>query len=95
MKRIIIVSVAGALLYFKGYSTELTNKDGILKTSINQTNQYSLIPKEAQNYFEGFGGGDSITTISVEEQNMVENSTAQQGFVPQENGTGFYFVKNK
>ena len=50
---------------------------------------------EKQNYSEGFGGGDSITTVSVNEQKMVENSPAQQGFVPQENGTGFYFVKEK
>ncbi|MFF2875104.1 hypothetical protein ACFVR2_02155 [Gottfriedia sp. NPDC057991] len=50
---------------------------------------------EKQNYFEGFGGGDIITNISVEEQNMVENSSAQQGYIPQENGTGFYFVKEK
>jgi hypothetical protein len=26
---------------------------------------------------------------------MVENSSAQQGFVPRENGTGFYFIKEK
>lgn len=36
-----------------------------------------------------------ITTISVEEQNMVENGPYQQGFVSQENGTGFYFLKVK
>jgi hypothetical protein len=42
---------------------------------------------EKQNYFKGFGGGDSITTVSIEEQNIVEDSSAQQGFVPQENGT--------
>lgn len=38
---------------------------------------------------------DVITTITVEEQKMVEKSSAQQGFVPQENGTGFYYVKEK
>lgn len=50
---------------------------------------------EKQNYSEGFGGGDFITTVTVEEQKMVENSPVQQGFVPQENGIGFYFVKEK
>ncbi|SFC94637.1 hypothetical protein [Bacillus sp. UNCCL81] len=50
---------------------------------------------EEENYSEGFGGGDIITTVAVEGQNMVENSSAQQGFVPQENRTGFYFVKEK
>ncbi|MFB7141305.1 hypothetical protein ACFCYN_16770 [Gottfriedia sp. NPDC056225] len=52
-----------------------------------------LISKEAPNDFNGFGGGDVVTTVSVEEQNMVENSSSQQGFVRQENGIGFYFVK--
>ncbi|MGG0176390.1 hypothetical protein [Gottfriedia acidiceleris] len=50
---------------------------------------------EEQNYSEGFSGGDFFTTVTVEEQNRVENISAQQGFVPQENGTGFYFVKEK
>ncbi|MDP1421782.1 hypothetical protein Q8G35_26360 [Peribacillus simplex] len=40
-------------------------------------------------------GKDVTTVITAEEQNMVENSSARQGFVPQENGTGFYFVKEK
>ncbi|MEH7399390.1 hypothetical protein V7148_00220 [Gottfriedia acidiceleris] len=40
-------------------------------------------------------GTSRSNIISVEEQNMVENSSAQQGFVPKENGIGFYFVKNK
>ncbi|QGQ45827.1 hypothetical protein [Metabacillus sediminilitoris] len=39
--------------------------------------------------------GDQYRVISVEEQNMVENSSAQQGFVPQESGTGFFFTKVK
>ncbi|MEH7748625.1 hypothetical protein V7659_26960 [Neobacillus drentensis] len=37
--------------------------------------------------------GKMLPQIYVEEQNMVENSSAQQGFVPQENGTGFFFIK--
>jgi len=37
---------------------------------------------EEQNYIEGFGDREIITTITVEEQNKVENSSAQQGFVP-------------
>lgn len=36
-----------------------------------------------------------ITTISVEEQNKVENGLDKQGFISQENGTGFYFSKVK
>lgn len=33
--------------------------------------------------------------ITAEEQNRVENSTALSGFVTQENGQGFYFIKEK
>lgn len=36
---------------------------------------------------------DELTVITVVEQNNVENSTNLSGFVPQENGTGFFFVK--
>ena len=39
--------------------------------------------------------GSVTTVISAEEQNMVENSSALSGFVPQENGQGFYFIKEK
>ena len=33
--------------------------------------------------------------ITVEEQNRVEKSSALSGFVPQENGQAFYFIKDK
>ncbi|MFB7142178.1 hypothetical protein ACFCYN_21365 [Gottfriedia sp. NPDC056225] len=50
---------------------------------------------EEQNRSEGnvAKGQDVLTVVSAEEQYMVENSSAYQGFVPQENGTGLYFVK--
>ena len=38
---------------------------------------------------------DITTVITKEEQNRVENSSAKEGFVPHENGTGFYFTKWK
>ncbi|MBZ5753041.1 stage II sporulation protein P [Metabacillus rhizolycopersici] len=38
---------------------------------------------------------DITTVISVEEQNMIENMSVKEGFVPQENGTGFFFTKEK
>jgi len=33
------------------------------------------------------------TVITKEEQNMVENMSAKEGFVPQGNGSGFFFSK--
>lgn len=37
--------------------------------------------------------GDAVTTVTAEEQNMVENSSDLEGFVPQEQGKGFHFTK--
>ncbi|QKE71363.1 hypothetical protein HPK19_00450 [Arthrobacter citreus] len=90
MKGLTIFSISIALLYI-GYWNE--HVELFTKPSLNQTDQSRLISKEAQNNFNGFGGGNVVTTVSVDEQNMVENSSAQQGFVRQENGAGYYFVK--
>lgn len=38
---------------------------------------------------------DITTVITKEEQKMVENMSVKEGFVPQENGTGFYFIKGE
>ena len=38
---------------------------------------------------------DITTIITKEEQNTVENLSAKKGFVTQENGTGFFFVKGE
>ena len=35
------------------------------------------------------------TFVTAEEQNRVENSSALSGFVPQQNGPGFFFEKVK
>lgn len=43
----------------------------------------------------GFAENLQSTKISAEEQNRIENSSAKEGFVPQENGTGFYSTKWK
>ncbi|UOK57692.1 hypothetical protein MGI18_25590 [Bacillus sp. OVS6] len=67
------------------------------EVSSKQTDTYKLVTREEQDRREGMvtEGKDVTTVITVEERNMVENSSAQQGFVPQENGTGFYFTKEK
>ncbi|MFB7142366.1 hypothetical protein ACFCYN_22370 [Gottfriedia sp. NPDC056225] len=53
------------------------------------------MPSEEQNRRGGnvAKGHDVLIVVTAEEQYMVENSSAYQGFVPQENGTGFYFIK--
>lgn len=38
---------------------------------------------------------DITTVITKEEQKMVENMSVKEGFVQQENGTGFYFIKGE
>ncbi|WP_206763780.1 hypothetical protein [Cytobacillus firmus] len=76
--------------------TELS-KVKIGQTATNKGDQYRVISVEEQNRREGsVAEGKSLTTnISVEEQNMVEKSSAKQGFVPQENGTGIFYTKVK
>ncbi len=71
-----------------------SNKSGSSSTIsyFNLTKRYDIISEE-ENYLEWFTSGDIVTNITIEEQNMVENSLAQQGFIPQDNGTSFYFVK--
>ncbi|MEH7514222.1 hypothetical protein V7146_16030 [Gottfriedia acidiceleris] len=78
-----IVIVFLLIFFFKPASNEISGSSKVVHNV------------EKQNYFVGFGFGDIITNLAVEEQNKVENSPAQQGFIPQENGTGFYFVKEK
>ena len=89
------IVIVFTLIFF--LSPVSSNKSGSSSTTtyLNLTKSYGLISKEQQIYLDGITTGDIVTNVTVEEQNMVENSLAQQGFVPQENGTSFYFVKNK
>ncbi|MFP7296934.1 hypothetical protein [Neobacillus niacini] len=67
------------------------------QTAANNGDEYRVISVEEQNQREGNVAREkNVTTlISMEEQNMVENSATQQGFVPQENGSGFFFARVK
>ncbi|MDM5186328.1 hypothetical protein QUF99_02540 [Bacillus sp. DX4.1] len=38
---------------------------------------------------------DYTTVVTKEEQDMIENMSAEEGFVPQKEGTGFFFKKEK
>lgn len=107
MKRKIVLATvfAGALALSIGFTKHLestkefaqTSKVKIGQTATNNGDQYRVISVEEQNRREGYEaeGKSLITNISVEEQNMVEKNSAKQGFVPQENGTGFFFTKGK
>ncbi|PEZ01494.1 hypothetical protein CN326_21155 [Bacillus sp. AFS018417] len=93
-KLLIITGFAGALALSIGFAKDFENTKVFAQTN---GDQFKHVTREEQNYREGntADGKDITTTITVEEQEMVENSSAQQGFVPQENGTGFYFEKQK
>lgn len=107
MKRKIVLTTvfAGALALSIGFTKDLESTKVFAQTELskvkigqpatNNGDQYRVISVKEQNRREGYEAeGKSITTnISVEEQNLVEKSSAEQGFVPQENGTGFFFTK--
>ncbi|MCM3572317.1 hypothetical protein M3172_03885 [Mesobacillus subterraneus] len=103
-RKIVLITVfAGALALSNGFTKDLestkvsaqTSNVKIGQTATNNGDQYRVISVEEQNRREGYEaeGKISITNISIEEQNMVEKSSAKQGFLPQENGTGFFFLK--
>ncbi|MEE6453182.1 hypothetical protein RAH41_21750 [Gottfriedia acidiceleris] len=94
MKRKLILSIgfAGALALSIGFTKDFQNTKVYAQTN---GDQYKHVTREEQDYREGntVEGKDITTTITVEEQNIVEKSSSKQGFVPQENGTGFFFEK--
>ncbi|MBT2666780.1 hypothetical protein J7J00_14865 [Bacillus sp. ISL-4] len=67
------------------------------EASSKQTDIYKLVTREEQDRREGMvaEGKDVTTVISAKEQNMVENSSAQQGFVPQKKWDRFLFRKRE
>ena len=56
-----------------------------------------VVTVEEQELYENKAveGKDIETVITADEQNRVENSSALSGFVPQENGQGIYYIKEK
>lgn len=106
--KIVLTTVfAGALALSIGFTKDLESTNVFAQTELlkvksgqtatNNGDQYRVISVEEQNRREGYvAEGKSLTTnISIEEQDMVEKSSAKQGFVPQEKGTGFFFTKVK
>ncbi|MFB5934666.1 hypothetical protein ACE8FZ_15370 [Peribacillus frigoritolerans] len=98
-KLVLTLGFAGVLAVSIGFAKDLQKAEASAKVSSKQTDTYKLVSREEQDRREGMVAEgkdvDVTTVITAEEQNIVENSSAQQGFVPQENRTGFYFVKQK
>jgi hypothetical protein len=96
-KLALTIGFAGALALSIGLAKDLQSTRVFAQSVSTNGDQYIVISAEEQNRREGnVAEGKNVTTIiSVDEQNRVENSAAIQGFVSQENGTGFYFSKVK
>lgn len=105
-KAMFIFSVTGVLALSIGLMTASENTEVLAKeqpksetvvierANIDNGDQMRVVTAEEQKERENqIEEGDQYTVITVEEQNMVENSLDVSGFVPQENGTGFYFKK--
>ncbi|MFY0762495.1 hypothetical protein AB1K32_27320 [Metabacillus dongyingensis] len=96
-KLVLTIGFAGVLALSIVFAKDLQKTEASAEVSSKQTDTYKLITREEQDRIEvTVAEGKAVTTvITVEEQNIVGNSSAKQGFVPQENGTGFYFTKEK
>lgn len=101
-KSVFIVGSAGVLILAIGVikglqSNDVSTKENafIEQANIDDGDQYKIVKKEEQDQRENnhLNKRDSIITITAEEQRMVENSSALEGFVSQEEGTGFFFKK--
>jgi hypothetical protein len=100
MKRslMFIFSMIGILVLSIGFVTELENAEILVKKQpyIGNGDQIRVVTVAEQEMRENsIEEGDRYTVITAEEQSMVENSSNLSGFVPQENGAGFYFSKEK
>ncbi|WP_088071871.1 hypothetical protein [Gottfriedia luciferensis] len=94
MKKRLVVSISfvSVIALSLGFAKDYKNNKVYAQTNGDQS---KLITIEEQNRRESkvVEGTDVKTHITADEQNMVENSSAKQGFVQQENGTGFFFEK--
>ncbi|MRX73725.1 hypothetical protein GJU40_16410 [Bacillus lacus] len=87
------VGVAGVFSLFLGLSGVLAKE----QVDIHGGDKMNVFTAEEQEAMEDKvrDGRNLKVVITAEEQNIVENSLASTGFVPQENGPGFYFSKKK
>ncbi|MFD0769014.1 hypothetical protein ACFQZ1_08910 [Bacillus sp. CGMCC 1.60114] len=95
MKRKLVLSIvfSSALVLSIGFVKDFQGTKVFAQTN---GDQYKHVTREEQDQRENAIAEekDVITVITAEEQNMVENGSVQEGFVPQANGTGFYFEKS-
>lgn len=97
-KLVLTLGFAGVLAVSISFAKGLQKTEASAEVSSKQTDTFKLVvTKEEQDRREGIvaEGKDVTTGITVKEQNMAENSSAQQGFFSQKNGPGFYFTKEK
>ncbi|MEW9674443.1 hypothetical protein [Ammoniphilus sp. 3BR4] len=90
-KSAVIIGLVGVLALSIGFMTNFENTEVLAK---EDGDQYRVVTVEEQNMREK-NEKDRTTVITAEEQSMVESSTDLEGFVPQEDGTGFFFKKEK
>ncbi|MCA0987252.1 hypothetical protein [Guptibacillus algicola] len=83
----LVLGIVGVITLSIGIS------DGIVKGETSMGDQTRVVTVEEQNSHEKRVPIDIATVITAEEQTMVESSSIVEGFVPQENGIGFYFKK--
>ena len=97
MKRKLVFTfgLTGVLALTIGFAKDL---QGTKVSAEEQTDITTVISKEEQNMVENLSATerkDITTVITAEEQKMVEKMPVKEGFVPQENGTGFFYIKEK
>ena len=92
-KSSLVFGFIGVLALSIGFTNVLAKE----QIDLSGEDRIRVITVEEQKLYENKSveGKDLETVITAEEQNRVENSSALSGFVPQENGQGFYFIKEK
>lgn len=88
-KSVLILGFVGVISLSTGFMKDLAF------AQTNEGDVVRVVTVEEQEIRENPIDVDYTTVITTEEQNEVENSTVQSGFVSQENGTGFFFEKAK
>ena len=88
-KSLLILGFVGVISLSIGFMKDLAF------AQTNEGDVVRVVTAEEQQMRENPIDGNHTTVITAKEQNEVENSTIQSGFVKQESGTGFFFEKVK
>ncbi|MFS0752911.1 hypothetical protein [Oceanobacillus sp. 1P07AA] len=89
----LVFGFIGVLALSVGFTDVLANG----QADVSNGDKIRIVTVEEQEVRENkvIEGKDLETVITAEEQTRVENSSVLSGFVPQENGQGFYFTKEQ